>query len=69
LQDAAQSAAEPAKPKGLSEIDDAAPAQHSEDPDAPREYDDDDLVLHDDEAGGLSDKPPKLRTVHNSSEY
>jgi len=69
VQEEAQSAAAPAKPKGLSEIDDAAPAQHNDDPDAPREYDDDDLVLHDDEAAGPSEKPAKLRTVHNSSEY
>ena len=66
---AAPSAAAPAKPKGLSDIDDAAPALHSEDPDAPREYDDDDLVLHDDEAAGPSRRPPKLRTLRNSSEY
>jgi len=65
----AESAAAPAKPKGLSEIDDAAPEPCSEDLDAPREYDDDDLVLHDDEAASLDKKPPKLRTVRNSSEY
>ena len=69
-QQPARSAATPSeKAKGLWDIMDAAPTSHSEDPDAPREYDDDDLVLHDEEAVRLAKKPPKLRTVHNSSEY
>ncbi len=61
--------AAPARPKVWSEIDDAAPTVHGQDPDAPREYDDDDLVLHDEEAAVKPKQQPKLRTLHGSSEY
>ena len=36
---------------------------------APREYDDDDLVLHDEEAAPKLKQKLKLRTLRGSSEY